>query len=288
MPEHDGSAHGETDGNNVLVAKLAGIRHRRVDVVDLLVAERAKAAGPAMPAEVECRPPAEPVQLLGYSPQVAALPAQRESMRQYQAQAAVAGQVNRLDRNAIVGYQGHCRGHGLGHGSILLDGPGCLVDASSLRGVRCGSLVPAKSPAANPEAFVSVLEALVSALRSAEVQIVDLTARLEESTPLIQLPEPFANTIPFRLQEISRYDDRGPAWYWNNISTGEHTGTHFDAPVHWVTGRDREDVAAIPLTSLVAPAVVLDFSEQAAADPDFLLEPEHIREWEAQHGELPA
>ena len=42
--------------------------------------------------------------------------------------------------------------------------------------------------------------------------------------------------------EISRYDERGPAWYWNNISTGEHTGTHFDAPVHWVTGQDGEDV----------------------------------------------
>jgi kynurenine formamidase len=138
------------------------------------------------------------------------------------------------------------------------------------------------------EAFVSVLEALVSALRSSEVQVVDLTARLEASTPMIQLPEPFANTIPFSLQEISRYDDRGPAWYWNTISTGEHTGTHFDAPVHWVSGRDREDVAAVPVTSLVAPAAVLDFSEQAAADPDFLLEPEHIRQWEEQHGPLPA
>ena len=135
---------------------------------------------------------------------------------------------------------------------------------------------------------MSVLEALVSALRSSAVQIVDLTAPLEATTPVIQLPEPFANTIPFTLQEVSRYDDRGPAWYWNNISTGEHTGTHFDAPVHWVSGRDREDMSAVPVTSMVAPAVVLDFSEQAAADPDFLLEPEHIREWEARHGPLPA
>jgi Predicted metal-dependent hydrolase len=27
-------------------------------------------------------------------------------------------------------------------------------------------------------------------------------------------------------------------WYWNNISLGEHTGTHFDAPIHWITGKD--------------------------------------------------
>ena len=37
---------------------------------------------------------------------------------------------------------------------------------------------------------------------------------------------------------MSRYDERGPAWYWNNISFGEHTGTHFDAPIHWISGKD--------------------------------------------------
>ena len=133
-----------------------------------------------------------------------------------------------------------------------------------------------------------VLDALVAALRSGTVEVIDLTARLESSTPVIQLPPPFANTIGFSLQEVSRYDDRGPAWYWNNISTGEHTGTHFDAPVHWISGRDGKDVSAVPLSAMIAPAVVLDFSAQAAADPDFLLEPAHIRQWESEHGALPA
>lgn len=132
-----------------------------------------------------------------------------------------------------------------------------------------------------------VLEQLLAAIRSSAVQVIDLTARLEASTPIIQLPEPFANTVPFTLHEVSRYDERGPAWYWNDISTGEHTGTHFDAPVHWISGRDREDVSAVPLSSLIAPAVVLDFSAEAAADPDFLLEPEHIKHWETEHGLLP-
>jgi kynurenine formamidase len=136
--------------------------------------------------------------------------------------------------------------------------------------------------------IMGVLDQLVAAIRSAEIEVVDLTARLESATPVIQLPPPFANTVPFTLREVSRYDERGPAWYWNDISTGEHTGTHFDAPVHWISGRDREDISAVPVTTLIAPAVVLDFSEQAAADPDFLLEPEHIRQWESQHGPLPA
>jgi kynurenine formamidase len=136
--------------------------------------------------------------------------------------------------------------------------------------------------------IMPVLEQLMAAIRSSAVEVIDLTARLEPTTPVIQLPEPFANTIPFTLQEVSRYDERGPAWYWNNISTGEHTGTHLDAPVHWISGRDLEDVSAIPVTSMIAPAVVLDFSAEAAADPDFLLEPGHIRQWEAKHRPLPA
>jgi len=134
---------------------------------------------------------------------------------------------------------------------------------------------------------MSVLEQLISAVKSSAVEVIDLTARLESGTPVIQLPPPFANTRSFSLTEVSRYDDRGPAWYWNDISTGEHTGTHFDAPVHWITGRDGLDVSAIPLTSLIAPAAVLDFSKEASADPDFLLEPDHIRAWEAEHGPLP-
>jgi kynurenine formamidase len=135
--------------------------------------------------------------------------------------------------------------------------------------------------------IMAVLDQLMAAIRSAAVEVIDLSARLEASTPVIQLPPPFANTIPFSLQEVSRYDERGPAWYWNNISTGEHTGTHFDAPVHWISGRDGADVASVPLSAMVAPAVVLDFSAQAAANPDFLLEPAHIRAWEEDHGPLP-
>jgi hypothetical protein len=117
-----------------------------------------------------------------------------------------------------------------------------------------------------------ILDQLATAMASGAVEVVDLTARLESTTPVIRLPDPFANTVPFSLREVSRYDDRGPAWYWNDITTGEHTGTHFDAPVHWITGRDGLDVAQVPAASLIAPAVVLDFSAQAAADPDFLLE----------------
>jgi kynurenine formamidase len=134
---------------------------------------------------------------------------------------------------------------------------------------------------------MSVLRSLTEAIRASSVEIIDLTAPLSSDTPIIQLPPPFGNTRRFSLSEISHYDDRGPAWYWNDITTGEHTGTHFDAPVHWLTGKDGEDVAQVPVTRLIAPAAVLDFSEQAAADPDFLLEIDHVKAWESANGPLP-
>jgi kynurenine formamidase len=133
-----------------------------------------------------------------------------------------------------------------------------------------------------------VLADLLDALRSGRVEVVDLTAPLHSGTPVLRLPPPFANASSFALTEISRFDERGPAWYWNDIATSEHTGTHFDAPVHWISGQDREDVSQVPAVRLVAPAAVLDFSGESAKDPDFLLEVEHVRAWEAEHGPLPS
>ena len=134
---------------------------------------------------------------------------------------------------------------------------------------------------------MSVLDALASGIASGSIEVVDLTAPLSSSTPILRLPEPFGNTIPFSLSEISRYDERGPAWYWNDISTGEHTGTHFDAPVHWVSGRDGADVSQVPPAQLIAPAVVLDFTARAAADADFLLERTDVEQWCEANGPLP-
>jgi kynurenine formamidase len=134
---------------------------------------------------------------------------------------------------------------------------------------------------------MTVLSDLLSGIAAGSVEVIDLTAPLSEDTPVIQLPPPFANTRHFSLEEVSRYDDRGPAWYWNDISTGEHVGTHFDAPVHWVTGREGVDISEVPASRLIAPAVVIDKSQECGADPDFLLTVEHVEAWQAENGPLP-
>ena len=130
-------------------------------------------------------------------------------------------------------------------------------------------------------------QALSLAELLAGVDVIDLTQPLSEETPVLQLPEPFANTPVLRRHEISRYDERGPAWAWDWLEIGEHVGTHFDAPIHWVTGREGEDVASVPVERLVGPAVVIDKSAEAAEDPDYVLTVEDVRAFESEHGPLP-
>lgn len=93
----------------------------------------------------------------------------------------------------------------------------------------------------------------------------------------------------FSQEEISRYDKRGVAWYWNNFTVSEHTGTHFDAPIHWISGRDLDNnaVDTAPPADFVAGAVVIDISQQSSADPDYLLTVADIEAWEAVHGRIP-
>ena len=134
----------------------------------------------------------------------------------------------------------------------------------------------------------NAIAALLDALAGGAVRVVDLTQPLSERTPVIQLPEPFANTPPLSRRTLSRYDDPGPAWAWDVLDLGEHTGTHLDAPIHWITGRDGDDVGSIPVERLVGPAVVVDRTAEAAADPGYLLTVADLEACEAEHGPLPA
>lgn len=134
----------------------------------------------------------------------------------------------------------------------------------------------------------TLLSQLADALHSGAVKVVDLTQPLGPDTPVIDLPPIFAASPGFSSEVISHYDDRGPAWYWNTIRLGEHTGTHFDAPVHWITGAQlpNNTLDKIPAGKLVGPACVIDCSREAAENPDFLLTREFVLAWEDQHGKI--
>ena len=134
------------------------------------------------------------------------------------------------------------------------------------------------------------LARLIEDLAAGRLHVVDLTQPLDAGTPLLPLPPQWNNTPPFKIWELSRYDERGPAWYWNAFETGEHTGTHFDAPVHWVSGKDLPG-ASVDLISpqkFIGPACVIDVTAEVARNDDFLLTPERVRDWEARHARIPA
>jgi kynurenine formamidase len=134
-----------------------------------------------------------------------------------------------------------------------------------------------------------LLVALAGALARGRIRVLDLTQTLTPEFPQIALPPEMGQCWPFRIEEVSRYDDRGPAWYWNNFSCGEHTGTHFDAPIHWISGKDLPNnaVDTIPVQHFVAPACVIDCSAQSQANPDYLLTVDDITAFEAAHGRIP-
>lgn len=155
----------------------------------------------------------------------------------------------------------------------------------SLLAAACGggwAPAPTSSPAPTDP-----LASLAQGLAAGSVRVIDLTQVLSPATPIIQLPPPFANTPGFVKHQISNFDAKGPAWYWNWMEVGEHVGTHFDAPCHWVTGKGKACVDALDAKQFVGPAVVIDVRAEVARNPDYVLPAQAILDWENANGRIP-
>jgi len=140
--------------------------------------------------------------------------------------------------------------------------------------------------------------------------VTDLSARrvVDLSVPVAEhLPASWPTHVPFQHQTYTWFGrtHEGPgaaesrlgsyATRWMAID--EHTGTHLDAPSHFIpppgSGLDFAgewgdvDVDGVPLTQLIGPAAVIDVPE-LEAEPGIspLLEPEHVLAWEVEHGAL--
>lgn len=137
---------------------------------------------------------------------------------------------------------------------------------------------------------MSTLAQFAAQIADGRIRVVDLTHTLDPDFPVIILPPEFGQCARFRMEEISAYDHRGPAWKWHNISMSEHTGTHFDAPSHWISGRDLPNAAVdeIDVSNFIGPVCVVDCSDGAAQDDDFELTVSVIEAWERENGEIPA
>ena len=127
-------------------------------------------------------------------------------------------------------------------------------------------------------------------IATGKIKVVDLTQTLSPEFPALVLPPQFGQVWAFKQERICQYDEKGPGWYWNNFSCGEHTGTHFDAPIHWISGKDfpANTVETITPSLFIGPACVVDASKEVAANPDWVLTVEFLEAWEASHGSIPA
>lgn len=112
--------------------------------------------------------------------------------------------------------------------------------------------------------------------------VVDLSHPFDEKT--LYWP---TSPSSFELKKLS-YGQTPGGWFYaaNTLCTPEHGGTHLDAPIHF--SKDGKTIDQIPVRQLIAPAVVIDVSAKAAADPDYRLTREDVRSWEKQHGNVPS
>ncbi len=89
----------------------------------------------------------------------------------------------------------------------------------------------------------------------------------------------------FKLERVFEgYTDEGYFYDANNYSAAEHGGTHIDAPIHFAEGKQTVD--EIPLERLMGPAVVIDVTQKALADPDYLVGVKDFTNWEAKNGRI--
>ena len=122
----------------------------------------------------------------------------------------------------------------------------------------------------------------VIALEVSDYQIVDLTHSYGRDT--LYWP---TSPSTFELKELS-FGETDGGWFYSaySICTPEHGGTHLDAPIHFAAAGQSTD--KIPLRNLVANAVVIDVSEKAAADRNYLLSADDVLLFEEQHGRISA
>ena len=135
--------------------------------------------------------------------------------------------------------------------------------------------------------FVLLIATVASAAPStppslATSKVVDLSHPFDEKT--LYWP---TSPSSFELKKLSFGDTPG-GWFYasNSICTPEHGGTHLDAPIHF--SKDGKTIDQIPLRQLIAPAVLIDVSAKASADPDYRLSMDDVRSWEKRHGTIPS
>lgn len=113
-----------------------------------------------------------------------------------------------------------------------------------------------------------------------EGQVVDLTYSFDSTTVYWPTASGFSLQI-----DAKGWQDGGYYYEANSFNSAEHGGTHLDAPIHFSEGQWAAD--AIPIDRLIGSGVVVDVSERALKDRDYLVSVADFEDWERVHGPMP-
>lgn len=108
--------------------------------------------------------------------------------------------------------------------------------------------------------------------------IVDLTHPYSPALPV------YPGYNPVRIRP--RFSIAQNGFAANEVTFDEHTGTHVDAPSHFVSGA----IAAgqLPVDRLVAPLVIVGIGDRAAKNADTLVSVDDLLQWEKRYRRIPA
>lgn len=108
-------------------------------------------------------------------------------------------------------------------------------------------------------------------------RLIDLTHRLRPGVPI------FPGGTPFAMDRVADYGEQG--YRAHTFTMGENTGTHLDAPAHFIDGK--RSVHEFGLDELVVPLVVIPVQTKVKDDPDYVIGGNDIVDWEAIWGPVP-
>lgn len=165
--------------------------------------------------------------------------------------AAIASQPRRVDRRSLMG-----------------------AGAAALAG---GLVTPAFAHAQDATPIASPMATPVLASGNPFSAVYDLTHVVSPTFPV------FAGALQMEIDLLVTVAEDG--FYKNVLTFDEHTGTHMDAPAHFVEGATTAE--NLPIENFFAPLCVVDISARAADDPDATLEVDDLTAWEEANGPIP-
>lgn len=124
----------------------------------------------------------------------------------------------------------------------------------------------------NPEKLVNLNE---------NGKVVDLTYTFDAST----IYWPGEGGFVHQFEQFGLQQPGGYFYASAKFAAAEHGGTHMDAPLHF--NRNGMAVDQVPMSYLMGPAAVIDFSASAYKNPDATLSLEEVRAYERTHGQIP-